>query len=105
VNIEQLKQRLAANVTVVDGWRLCKLNAVDGMAYSKLFADTPDDAPFEQVAVAYAFLISKCTVDESGQKHLDSDEGRALLRQLDRETFCKLGKAALDWNLGDAKKN
>lgn len=105
MNIEKLKEHLAAQVLEVDGWRLSKLNAVDGMAYSRLFADAPDDAPFEQVAQAYAFLLSKCTVDENNRKTLDSDEGRELLQQMDRETFCKLGKAALEWNIGDAKKN
>lgn len=105
MSIEELKQRLAAQVTVVDGWRLAKLNAADGMAYSKLFSDVPDDAPFEQLANAYAFLLSKCVVDDQGNKTLDSDEGRELLQRLDRDTFCKLGEAAIAWNLGDAKKN
>lgn len=103
--IEQLRQKIAEQATVVEGWRLAKLNASDGMAFSKRFADVPADAPFEQLADAYAFLLSKSIVTDGGQKELDTDEGRALLLQLERELFCKLGEAAIAWNIGEAKKN
>lgn len=105
MDLEQLKQRLSEQVTVVDGVRLAKLGAVDGFEYGKLFSGVQEDAPFEQVATAYAFLLSKSIVDEHGNKTLDSDEGRELLPKLDRTTFCKLGEAAIEWNLGDSKKN
>lgn len=103
MDLEQLKQRLSEQVIVVDGVRLAKLSAVDGVEYSKLFSDVSEDAPFEQVATAYAFLLSKSIVDEHGNKTLDSDEARELLPRL--ATFCKLSKSALEWNIGDSKKN
>jgi hypothetical protein len=105
VNLEQLKQRIAEQVKEVDGVRLAKVNAVDGIAYARRFSEIPADAPFEQTAEAYAFLLSKSIVDESGAKTLDSDEGRTLLMQLERAKFVQLGEAAIEWNLGDSKKN
>lgn len=105
MNIEQLKTRLASQVTEVDGVRIGKLNAVDGIEFSKRFSAVPEDASFEAMADAYSFLLSKTIVDEHGAKTLDSDEGRALLLQLDRATFVALGEAATSWNLADAKKN
>lgn len=105
MDLEQLRQRLAEQVTVIDGWRIGKLNAVDGMAYAKRFAEVPKDAPEEATIEAYAFILSKCIQDESGSRNLDSDEGRALLYQLDMQTMRKLGEAAIAWNHGDAKKN
>lgn len=104
MNLEQLKDR-AAQITEVDGVRIKKLNAVDGMAYSKHFAAVPSDAPPEETVTAYAFLLSKCVVDENGVATLDTDEGRAALRELDFATFSKLGEAAIEWNLGNSKKN
>lgn len=105
MNLEQLKAKLAAQVMVVDGVRLAKLNAVDGIEYAKRFTDIPADADTAQMVDGYAFLLSKCIVDENGNRTLDSDEGRALLPQMERATFCKLGEAAIEWNLGDSKKN
>jgi hypothetical protein len=75
------------------------------MTYGKRFQDIPDDADFALVAEGYAFLLSKCIVDDNGNKTLDSDEGRESLLRLDRDTFTKLGEAAIAWNLGDSKKN
>ena len=105
MNLSQLRERAAQQITEVDGVRLKKLNAVDGMAYSKQFASVPKDAPPEETVTAYAFLLSKCVVDENGFATLDSDEGRDALRNLDFATFSKLGEAAIAWNLGDSKKN
>lgn len=104
MDLAALKERLSKQVTVVDGCRIGKLNAIDGLTYSKLFADT-DETDAAGVANAYAFLLSKCLQNEAGERELDSDEGRSLLLQLERETFSKLGQAALEWNLADAKKN
>lgn len=105
MNIEQLKQRLASQVTEVDGFYLCKLCASDGYEYSKRFADIPAEADFEQTIDAYTWLLSKCVVTPDGKPKLDSDEGRELLRRLDARTMQRLAEAAIAWNIGDAKKN
>lgn len=105
MNLEQLRKRIAEQVTEVEGVRIGKLNAVDGMEFSRRFSAVADDAPFEQVAEVYAFLLSKSIVTADGRKELDSDEGRAALLQLERESFVRLGEAAINWNLGESKKN
>lgn len=105
MNLEQLRKRNADQVTVVDGFRIGKLNPVDGMEFSKRFSEIPEDAPFEQVAGAYAFLLSKCILSDEGRKELDSDEGRAEILQIDQETFVRLGEAANAFCLGESKKN
>lgn len=105
MSLEQLKQQLASQVKVVEGYRLAKLNAVDGIEFGKRYENVSGDAPFEQVAEGYVFLLSKSIVTEDGRKELDSDEGRELLKQLERVVFCRLGEAAIEWNFDDSKKN
>jgi hypothetical protein len=105
VNVEQLKQRIAAQVTEVDGFRLAKLTAAEGIQFSQRASEFPSDAPPEQLVEHYAWLLSKCSVDERGERGLDSDEGRQTLARLDIATLTSVGEAAIDWNLGDAKKN
>lgn len=103
MSLAQLKQQLANQVTVVEGYRLAKLNAIDGREFGRRFGDMPDDAPDERLAEGYAWLLSKSIVNDDGQKELDTDEGRTLLLQLERAVFCRLGEAAVEWNF--AKKN
>lgn len=116
MNLDRLKERIAANVTTVtleDGseWRLRKLTAAVGIAVGAAFRaaghtdpDGPEPSP-EKQAEAYALLLSKTICDESGALVLDSDEGRGALAQLDMPTVLELGSKAQEWCLSGAKKN
>jgi hypothetical protein len=116
MNLESLKARNAANVTSMelDGEKvyLRKLSAGDGMAVGKAFqaaGHTDPNGPepsTEAFAEAYAILLSKTLCDAAGNLTLDSDDGRAALRQLDFQAAQALSQKAQEWSgLGESKKN
>lgn len=113
MNLESLRQRILGATTAVtlsDGTtiRLGKLSAQDGMALAmpaKKLEHEPEGSQSEDMLTFYALILSKSILDDAGAKALDSDEGRAMLRQLPMGDFLQLGNAAVEWQFGESKKN
>lgn len=116
MNLEELKKRHAKVTKTVlsDGseWHIRKLSAALSIAISAAFkaaGHTDPDGPEasqEQMLDAYSLLLSKAICDEAGVLSLDSDEGRAELKNLDFGTIQELTLKAQEWSLPDtAKKN
>jgi hypothetical protein len=112
MNLDTLRERSTKCLTVGgDVWRLRKMSAADGIAYSVLVDSFPkkDDGTLRNdtdAITCFAVALSKSVVCESGVKELDSDEGRDLLCRLPIEDLTTLAQACLDWNgVGESKKN
>lgn len=116
MDLATLKSRIVKvkAVTLSDGsaWNLRKLSATVGIAVSNAFTaaghvdpDGPEPSQ-EQVLDAHALLLSKSLCDEAGALLLDSDEGRAELKNLDYPTIQELAKEAQEWSTpSNSKKN
>jgi hypothetical protein len=112
MNLDTLRERSTKCLTVGgDLWRLRKMSAADGIAYSVLVDSMPkkEDGTLrhDSDAVAcFAVALSKSVVGEAGVKELDSDEGRDLIGRLPIEDLTTLAEACLNWNgIDDSKKN
>lgn len=122
MNLETLKKRNAANVmpvTLDDGQvvHLRKLTATDGLTVGKslmaLGHTDPNGAEptQEQYFDLYVLLLSKTIVEQQGESwvlSLDSDEGRAALRDLKFSDAHFLSQKAQEWSglmPDESKKN
>jgi len=115
VNLESLKKRHAKviKVTLADGseWTIRKLGAALSLELSNKFKaaghtdPNGQEASQEQMLEAYSELLSKAICDESGTLSLDSDEGRAELKNLDFGTITELTTKVQESSVSTAKKN
>ncbi len=118
MDLESLKKRNAANITGVQlgdvAVSLRKLSVTDGFAVGKtlltLGHDNPEGAEptQDQFFEFHVLLLSKTICDKDGLLTLDSDDGRAELRNLSYWDAKALGEKAQEWSglLGDdSKKN
>lgn len=114
MNLDTLRERSTKCLTVGgEIWRLRKMTAADGIAYSQLvdsFPKKPDGSLLNDVdAIAcFAVALSKSIVGESGVVEFDSDEGRDLISRLPIDDLTTLAEACLDWNGArpdESKKN
>lgn len=116
MNLDELKKRTikVAKVSLSDGseWHIRKLSATVGIAVGNAFmaaghTDPNGPAPSqEQMLDAHSLLLSKAVCSEAGDLLLDSDEGRAALKDLDYPTIQELSSKAQEWSIPDgAKKN
>lgn len=113
MNLEALRAKIVSQVKEHAGYRLAKLGAMDGLKVNALLSslemegdgDTKKVKSAEDLVRLYALLLSKAIVNESGEKTLDSDEGRELLTRLPRQEFLAVGDAAMEWNVGEQKKS
>jgi hypothetical protein len=116
MNLEELKSRTikVKKVTLKDGseWHIRKLSATLGIAVGAAFkaaGHTDPNGPEpsqEQMLSAYSLLLSKTVCDEAGALGLDTDEGRAELKNMDYPTVQELAGEVQEWSIPDsAKKN
>lgn len=115
MNLESLRQKILSQVKTVEvggeTYRLQKTSAIDGLAINALLLSLEMEGDGDEKRIKseadlvrlYTLLLSKMIVDESGEKTLDSDEGRQLLTKL-RELI-ELGNIASDWNTVSQKKS
>lgn len=116
MNLDQLRQKILGQTTtetVGDAtYRLSKIGAVDGLKINALMLSLPMKGEGDKKTLAndedlpkfYAFMLSKCIVDEAANKTLDSDEGRGLLERMERSELFELAEKATDWNSSAQKK-
>jgi hypothetical protein len=108
MNLEALRQKILGQTKTVEvggeKYRIQKLSAVDGLEVDALLRTLEMDGEGDNATIKhpqdlvrlYSLLLSKAIVDESGNKTLDSDEGRDLLSKL--SDFVELGGIAMDWH-------
>lgn len=115
MTLDALRQHILGQTTTVTvggvEYRIAKLGAVDGMEVNAVLSglETTGEGDNRKIKhpadyVRYtALLVSKCLVDEHGQRPLDSDEGRLWLGRLPAPELTALEEAVVNWTV--AKKN
>lgn len=101
------RKTIVVNVEGFGDVNLRQLNVQDSLPITKLASGFQDASEPADMFRFWIELLSKCIVDDDGNKIFDDQEGREVLEGLRIDRITQLGNAAVELNgmTSDAKKN